>query len=402
MPPGPDAEEPGETTASETEAPVQADPDELYAALMDAIDSHHEGHFYEAVAAMGALPPDQMPPLLLKMMEDTPDDDWQSWHSDLGEAVLYSFVLAGPDALAALARTIDEIAAGRVSTSLDLDDVSWNAAWIAISYQTPAELTRAGSIVRGCAPIARQFSSGDGDFVWEDLSASSPYLSALDAADVEPGFEDVEEFYGHPQLFADLQRLWDEVTNPIREYAQWYAPEGRVIEVPWAQNRYNTDNWVISASSSAEGHPVEAIIDGDVSTFWAPAEDDSEPWVTFKAPERLTFWYSVGSCGLIVMIPGAGSDLNAFTANGRPTRLRMEYGDGTYRDHDIPYGARGDKRTRLFEPRVRWEHVADEFTIRLLDWEPGEQRRAPAISEVGTEPQPMGECGDGMSPILLY
>ena len=196
------------------------------------------------------------------------------------EAVL-SVCPGRPDALAALARTIDGIAAGRVM-SLDADDVSWNAAWIAISYQTPAELTRAAASSAAVLRSRGNSSSGDGDFVWEDLSASSPYLSALDAADVEPGFEDVEEFYGHPQLFADLQRLWDEVTNPIREYAQWYAPEGRVIEVPWAQNRYNTDNWVISASSSAEGHPVEAIIDGDVSTFWAPAEDDSEPWVTFR------------------------------------------------------------------------------------------------------------------------
>ena len=354
----------------------------IFDKLSQAVDAHHEQHFFDAVDEMASeVEPEELVVFLGRKLESS--------------AVAYCFVLKGPSALRVL---LDHLEASGTEYQPDgmggaETPLIGTAGRIAMSYPHGPQLTEARELVRNCHPVRELYDDGQSDFSW-DLFETEPWKP-----DRPPGFEDVLESYALPEPFSRLPGLFDEVAGP-REFAQWYAPEGYEIDVDWSENRYNPANWTLTASSQASGHPPEHVIDGDLATFWAPDPSDAEPWIRFEAPERLSFWYNVGSCGLIVMVPGAAGNLEQFLANGRPTRIRMEYGDGTYRDHDIAYGTDGDARAHLFEPRIKWNHVAKDFTIHVLASEPGVSSVAPALSEVGTEATG-GECGDGMTPIAL-
>jgi hypothetical protein len=378
--------------------PAGASADELYEFLVSAVDAHHEQHFFDAVDRLGKdVAPADLVRLLRRALtsqesSNEAPDGWNTFWA-LKSAVAWAFVLHGIEGLRVLADSAD-----REDPQGANEGLGSCAAWVAISYPK-ALLSEARAVASASPSVQAWVRRADEGGYWSYFDRD--FYAEPEGPIRPPGFEDRWEPYAVPLPFAAVAEFWQATVGP-RDQHQWYAPEGRVeLDIPWEQSRYNPKTWTITASSSAPGHGTEALIDGDVATYWCADPADRAPTIEFVAPERLSVWYNVGCCGLLVMVPGAAGSLDDFLAAGRPTKVRMEYGDGTYRDSPIPYGESGNARTYLFEPKVKWEHVSDRFTIRFLEWKPGTQLTSPALSELGCEPSPQQECGDGMSPIVL-
>jgi beta-galactosidase len=64
-----------------------------------------------------------------------------------------------------------------------------------------------------------------------------------------------------------------------------YQPLQRAVTGEAVEQTFGGDN-PTGASSSAPGHPPRLVNDGDVSTYWLPAKEDAQAWVSVD-PERI-------------------------------------------------------------------------------------------------------------------
>lgn len=115
--------------------------------------------------------------------------------------------------------------------------------------------------------------------------------------------------------------VWRE---PIGSFAQL------TVDRVAGKNPHNPD--AIEASSSWEGHPADALRDGDSTTGWAPAEagqDARSATVTFTFAEPFRFAY-------VLITAGAGPTEKERLTAGQPSKLRlvMTTPDGTV-DKDL-------------------------------------------------------------------
>lgn len=202
----------------------------------------------------------------------------------------------------------------------------------------------------------------------------------------------------------ELQAIFDFMLGPQPVAIEEETGERRLS---WAESPYNPENWSVRAlSDSADEHGAEQLCDRRVATFWAPVAGTQEPTIEIDFPESVLLEHEV-AYGLIVL-PGAKTSEAAFREWGRPTRMRIDFSDGSSKSFQIDYAAGrprgrvdlesdtaqpGDRellQTRgpalIVKPGLRWPRWVTGLRLVVESWEPGNIYPQPAVSEFAIGP----------------
>jgi len=133
--------------------------------------------------------------------------------------------------------------------------------------------------------------------------------------------------------------------------------------------------WLVSASSHLTEDPADcspaAVVDGDIGTAWVEGVPGSGVGETLS----LEFIPPL-TVHNVALLPGYCASPEAWSANGRPARVRLELSDGTVLEQELP-DTPSTAAIHLDEPRrVR------RLSLTILKAYPGERWDDTAVSEL--------------------